>query len=91
MQIERYEPKASQDSKLIYNVRSPIVLKAQVLRKLPYNVLYVHRVVSTLKNLDYLEHKPAFVSLAMRIASSSVLNLIRGATGPNTSSLERRN
>lgn len=33
--------------------------------------------------------KPALVSLAMRIASSSVLNRKSGATGPNTSSLRQ--
>ena len=32
-------------------------------------------------------NKPALVSFAMRIASSSVLKRKRGATGPNTSFL----
>ena len=34
---------------------------------------------------------PALVSLAILIASSSVLNLKRGATGPNASSLVKTN
>jgi hypothetical protein len=34
-------------------------------------------------------NEPAFVSLAKWIASSSVLNGIRGATGPKTSSLKQ--
>jgi hypothetical protein len=35
-------------------------------------------------------NEPAFVSLAKWIASSSVLNGIRGATGPKTSSLKQK-
>lgn len=38
-----------------------------------------------------LKKEPALVSLAMRIASSSVLKRKRGATGPNTSSLSKDN
>ena len=37
------------------------------------------------------DDKPAIVSLAILIASSSVLNRIRGATGPNISSLREAN
>jgi len=33
--------------------------------------------------------EPAFVLLAIKMASSSVLNRNRGATGPNTSSLKQ--
>lgn len=38
-----------------------------------------------------LQKEPAVVSLAIWIASSSVLKRKRGATGPNTSSLSQDN